>query len=434
MPGLFSTIGAIGSYIYKWFFPPPAPGSAFGFRWQAGQGVPALSIYDVNNNPPPAGLYVVFQSATLAPTIDPFGRGEGGPGPVFAAPGVVSAALTNLINTVSRNPPAGEGVFWSAPTLTAQRTADIDGFLSYTANCLDLIHQTQAGATLLDYLNATGQNASQYPTFISPGAGTNQTAAANMGDAMNAVANAVIDFLQNQAMPGAIDGIVQQRYAAIVGAPARYNQLAADMNNMPLYSLFVANGAFTANFLATFFQYAGQGLTGQDLMTWLTQGFPAFEAHLRTWNASQQSVLVTQFFLLALIIALYPNATPGTGAGAGVRFNVRNEGDNVLAAASFRPPAIGLAHELMHAMHYAQGTAPGAEFGHFTTTAAELLFVGTGPFAGVQVSENAIRGQWNGVLNPDATNVWAAPTQRTIYDAPVPPNTVATLRTGSHCI
>ena len=93
--------------------PSAAAKGAYGFRWQAGQGVPnQISIYDLNAGVGP-GIYVVFQPTALAGNVDLFGRlGVGAPGPVFPAPANPSAAVTDLINRVRKNPPTNEGPYF----------------------------------------------------------------------------------------------------------------------------------------------------------------------------------------------------------------------------------------------------------------------------------------------------------------------------------
>ena len=172
-------------------------------------------------------------------------------------------------------------------------------------------------------------------------------------------------------------------------------------------------------------------------MDWLSpNGFPAFDQNLRTLNTVFQGVSIRQAFLLAMNIVLYSAVPPGAGTGSGIRFNVRNVSDNDLNSADFRPPAIGLAHELMHAMHYGRGTASGPEFGNFLTTAAELLFSGIGPFANEPITENAVRGQWGTIPGHfiDASNTWANPALRTIYDRPAANQTAKDLRDLTFCI
>ncbi len=398
---------ALFSYIYGLVYPQPPASAGYGFLWQPGQGVPnQLSVFDLNTLQ--SGLYVVFSSWALNNASDPFGRAMGGVGTVYPAPGLASAPIANLVAQVLHNPPAGaEGPLWTGAT--AARIADIGAFLAYTANCLDLINQTAAGQQLFVNINANNK-----VVLIAPGmGGGNQTRSSNV-DGVNQMVGVAIDLAQGNATPRArLDALVQRRYAHINGALNRHNQLAADMNATPLYSLFVQDNNFSPNFLNVNFRFRGQPLTGQNLMNWLSPGgFNVFDTFVKTSAATVQGVLVRQFFMFALLNALYPAAAPGAGADSDIAFNVRNQDANVLAAPDFRPPAIGLAHELMHAMRYGAGTALGIDFASFTTTLAELQFVGMVPFNAVPVSENAIRAQWNTVAAPDPSNVWAAPRPR----------------------
>jgi hypothetical protein len=415
------------NYYIKWMYPQPPPNYAYGFKWQAGQGVPnQLSVYNLTAGVGP-GIYVVFEAKTVEPGVDPFGRvGPGAPGPVFVAPAAPSAAVTTLIN----NLPAGQAAAFDG--VTPQQLRDLTGFLSYTAGCLDILGQTAAGATLL-----TNINNAPYPVFITPGSmGSNQTFPGGMGY-LNTLTQAILDYAAATPMPVAqVVNIINQRYASLDEPLARFNQLAQDMNNLSLCTLFQPAGE-VANFLWTNFRFQDQPFTGQNLMNWLSPaGLSDFDLNVRTLDTEVEGINVREFFLLALNIVLYPNVPAGAGCGSGIKFNVQNEGDNVLGSDEFRPPAVGLAHELMHAMHYGSGTSPGFTFKHYTTTAAELLFAGIGPFAAEPVTENAIRDQWRTKppVGLDPSNVWAAPKLRNVYEPPVPPQTPAQLREQSHCI
>ena len=424
---MFGWVTRLSSYLYNAVFPQPAQGTVYGYRWQPGQGVPpALALIDPNTAGP--GVYVVFTGALLDNMTDPFGWGVPAPGPVFVAPAVAPASVTNLVTSVARNPPPGEPG-WANPA--AGRLADIGGFLAYVATCLNLLNQTAAGNTLLTRLTGTA-----YTVFISPGLMSNQTFAANQDSAVDTLTHAVRNYAAGGPVPTAeINAAVQARYAAINGALAKFNQLATDMNNAPLYSLFVAGAAFTPTYLYSYFRFRGQRLTGQNLMNWCSPGgFGVFDATLRGMTAPRpDGVALRDIFLLALCVALYPAVPLGAGTGAGVKFFVQNVDDNLIGSPTFRPPAIGLAHELMHAMHYTRGSSPGYDINHFSTTTAELMFAGIGPSATEPVSENAIRGQWAG-LPVDPSNVWAAPVQRAVYEPPAPGQTAATMRGLMHCL
>jgi|GEM_PF-1579086 len=420
----------LGQYLWNVIYPQPPSGAGYGYRWRPGQPIPAsFSVFDPETAPP--GLFVVFQSAHLSPRPDPFDAGVGGVGTVYPPAAAPSQALTALVNTVTSNPPAGaEGTYWQG--VSPQRLLYISGFLSYVDTCLRIINQMPAGQNLLHRLD-TGP----YAVFISPAAGTNQTFASTPDNAVTYLTRKIANYPNETVRDPNIRTMVDQTYPNINGVAARYDQLAADVNALPLYSLFVQQGQFANQFLANFFQFRNARVTGQDLMDWFSAvGFPAFDQNVTDFPGVQQGVTVREFFLLSLIFLLNAQSPTGTGCGAGVKFNVRNEGDNVLGSPQFRPPAIGLAHELMHALHYGQGTAPGYEIGGFTTTAAELKFTGIQPYNNEPVSENAVRQNWiaaaPGGLDP--SNVWAAPALRNAYEPPVPPNTATTLRTRSLCI
>jgi hypothetical protein len=426
---LFAWAGTLYGYLYDYVYPKPAQGAVYGYRWQAGQGVPGVLQQIVPDNAAPS-LYVVFTGALLDHMTDPFGRAFGGPGPVFVAPGVVPPAVTNLVAAVVRNPPPGEAG-WTNPA--PGRLADIAGFLSYVDNCLTLLNATAAGSTLLTRLTGSG-----HTVFISPGLFGNQTFVANQDTAVDTLTKAMHDYAAGGPIPAdAINAAVQAQYANVNGQLGKFNRLATDMNAAPLYSLFVRGTQFTQRYLYSFFRFRNQRLTGQNLQNWCSPGgFAAFDATVRNMTAPRpDGVAVRDMFVLALSVALYPSAPRGPGAGAGVKFFTQNANDNHPASPDFRPPAVGLAHELMHAMHYTRGSSPGYDIHHYSTTAAELMFAGIGPSATEPVNENAIRAQWGTIGIPiDPSNTWAVPVQRPTYEPPAPGMTAATMRAAMHCL
>jgi hypothetical protein len=398
---------------------------------------PSLNFFDTAAAPP--GIYVAFGTGTLDAGVEPFGRDAAGP--VFVAPVAASVAVNNLMTAVRRNPPPNEADAFN--DVTNARLADITGFLTYGAVCLEIINHTAPGAAAIQAINN-----SQSSVFIAPQNidGTSQTRASGVGY-VNVLTTALSNYQAGQAIAGPqITAMVDQQYALIAGTPARFVQLAADMNALPLCSAFVRDNAFVPNYLGNNFRFNGAPVAGPDLMAWLSAaGSPAFDHNLRNFGIDAvEHVNFSEFFLLALDILLWRSAPPGAGVSSGIAFNVRREGQNVPPAPgfpnpAFRPPAIALAHELMHAMHYAAGRAPGSEKDNFTTTAAELLFCGIGPFANVlnvPISENTVRGQWGTIplAAIDASNGWPAPALRTAYDEPIPPDTVQAMRDDAHFI
>ena len=403
---------------------PPYPDDAYyGFRWQADKGVPdVLSFWP--DDTAATGIFITFQAQQIRNLGEPFGRWDGGPGPVFDSPDQPSPALLKLIADVRRAPSPKEKTDFDG--VTRLRLRDMTQFFVYTAACLDLLNRTPTGAKLLQAIAA-----SRYPVFINPAPAGNSTAV--NGTYVNTLVTAIRNFESKKKLPyDQIRGMAKACYPD--DARKGFNSLARDMNALPLYSLFV-KGEVEPTFLASRFRYRGKKVSGELLERWLSpDGDPDFNAFLLAGRDEWQQVNLCEYFLLAMSLALRGVAPPGNGAGCTVYFNVRNDLDNVRGSATFRPPAVGLAHELLHAMHYGAGTALGAKLGHFTTTPAELHFSGLPPFDTEPVSENAIRDEWSRIsAQADPTNRWAAPVRRTVYEPPGPRDTVIGLRKQWKC-
>ena len=82
------------------------------------------------------------------------------------------------------------------------------------------------------------------------------------------------------------------------------------------------------------------------------------------------------------------DGTPGEGSGSTVRYNPNKPqvGDGSEPWMT-RPPAVGLAHELIHAYHSANGT-------NDFTPKGEDMAVGVPPYDTEAVTENKIRDEW----------------------------------------
>jgi len=333
------------------------------------------------------------------------------------------AAVTNLIGQLMANPPVGEN--WNIPLATQ---IDLTGYFRYATWCLNLINLTAAGNT---QLTALRNRALQ--TVISPFFGGNAATAFGGGSPMNAVAATLWDFDQNGTPlnKAAIRAAIDQHYNGLGAGLPRYNQLAADVYAMLTYSLFIDETLFAANILTGNFLYQGAQITGADLMAWLSVGgFPNFEAWLPT-NTLVTGINLRRFFFMALTIILLDSSAPQAGRSTEVTWNVLDWEQNNLLDPDWRPPAIGLAHELMHAYYNTAGSAPGYDNSNYTTTAAELQAAGIMPFNGNAVGENQVRAQWVGIVPPaaDPTNTpGVAIPRRTIYTPPIPPQTPVTER------
>jgi hypothetical protein len=385
----------------------------------------ALTIYA---GPLPPGLYVVFKGAALDTTDDLFGR-TAGYGPVFVPPVAVSAALSNLVTSVARNPPTGETYRWRHPDPV--RLRDVDGYLSYVALCLNFINQTAAGQQLVTDLAAHPAQV----TLITPGK-VNMTRGG--GDSGVTTLTSGLARYKRRAGPipsATIDAAVQATYGG--NGLAGYDLLAVAMNAAPLYTCFDTAANFQPAYLQNTFRYNGNPLAGNDLHAWVNAtDDEAFEAALQgMWRRrDDDGVVPREFFLLALGMTLLPAALRGPGNGAAVNFGTRNVGINARTDPDFRPPAIGLAHELVHAWHYTTGRSPGYDSQCYDTTAAELKFSGIGPYAGDPVTENAVRAQWAGVGGLDQSNTWPAPVPRLVYEPLQPNQTFVQARKANQCI
>ena len=91
----------------------------------------------------------------------------------------------------------------------------------------------------------------------------------------------------------------------------------------------------------------------------------------------------------------------------------------------------------MHAYYISRGEQPGLDYGDYSTTLAELLCVGLGPWTENAISENQIRAAWppQDIIpdNDHLNNRQVA--QRTIYHQPIGEFPTATqCRLGFHCI
>jgi hypothetical protein len=218
-----------------------------------------------------------------------------------------------------------------------------------------------------------------------------------------------------------------------------FNWLANQINQMPLYSMYEQSNAYPPTFLNT----GGAPVNAGDLQQWFNTGSNCNLVNNLTNAAPIQGVPLLNFVRNAVIVLLYANSPAGPVGGNNISFDVKdwsqnNFGDdptqNTMAD---RPPAIGLAHELIHAYHNVRGDQPGTDQGGYSTTLFELLCVGMGPWAAYPVTENAIRNAWPpvGVWPPagDPLNNRAV-AQRTIYVDPAtrnPPQQPAQMRGGN---
>lgn len=375
------------SDCFRRFFAPVDPGApvvprfGVGFAWQPNTPIANFNPVDLHDADP-AGLYIGFDEFIL-----------GTPGSCFED---VGSGLGIIFNPLTISVPFEQALSHLTGIADQNMLQRLEGFLNYTNDCLNYIFAVNpAGQTLLNGLIGAGQKAYVIP---SP-AGNSYTTG---GGPLCLVANTVIDNLY-QAAANQL-GMMQALTAAAGPQPddnARFDWLADRVNLMPLYSLFVASNAYQAQFLHT----NNLDITGPNLDQWFHNGDNCVFAQGYAVNAAIQGVVPFRFLKLAVIATLYAHSAAGAGGRALVYFDVKDYAHNTLGVPdenAARPPAIGLAHELVHAYHVTRGMQPGSDFGSWSTTLTELLCVGLGPFAAAPVCENVFRAAWPPAIVPHA--------------------------------
>ena len=85
---------------------------------------------------------------------------------------------------------------------------------------------------------------------------------------------------------------------------------------------------------------------------------------------------------------------PGRGTGSKVSFNTEKTFHCVNDPAMHkRPPAIGLAHELIHALHHSLGTSLVVVI-NVNENLEEVVTTGMAPYQYEPISDNKLRTQW----------------------------------------
>ncbi|HKP51292.1 MAG TPA: M91 family zinc metallopeptidase [Chloroflexia bacterium] len=396
---------------------PPDPEPFYGFRWQ--YNTPPPNIIQGFNGDSPSGIYIGFQPRQLQPDTPFFTAG--GDMLLYNPPPASSASLNQVAEAlvaIDMQRPNRMGLYIMQPFL-----CELQGFLAYTARCLNYVYETGTGQQLINAINNGA-----HPVFVIPSGGGGNSAQPASGDnARCRIANEIFRDLNNLDRQYILDQIAT--YLPGDNLLAKLDGLANSMNALPLYSQFVDEADYVANFLGTSLQFDNAPINRTRLRDWLLRlgNGPAFENALVNMPLVDEVSLV-DYFRIAILLPLYATSEPGAGTSTTISFRVRIDPGDQQDENLLRPPAVGLAHELMHALYNSRGTQPGHHLSHPTTMLFELLAVGLGPFQNEAISENTIRMQWGNVQNPDQSNQWAQPVRRTIYDEPIPPQTVADMR------
>jgi hypothetical protein len=184
---------------------------------------------------------------------------------------------------------------------------------------------------------------------------------------------------------------------------ANFTWLQDEINKMPIPNLFGE-----INTTPSSKRYKRNWISAQMLQDWAS-GVETFPAPLTEMvakaapiprkgreGASDREVLKAQMTqivadaVLVLGAVLYPGAEANEGSSATVHWSPVSQlaGDHL-----HRPPYIGLAHELIHALHNLCGNQAGYDTGTKTGVLYEYLCVGLGSFKDEPISENKLRAE-----------------------------------------
>ena len=258
----------------------------------------------------------------------------------------------------------------------------VQAYVEYVNYCLNLIYRTAVGKRLLDFLLASNRQIkitltdSGNKVFTGP-------------DTLNEVAR--ILAVDNPSLNATEQAVLRSTLGRTVPAAHKdnaYAWLADQVNAMPLLS-----HSFRPDSVG-FLNRQGVRVSADQLQEW----FSGRMLRVPTPRFAEtffpgKPVILPAFVQLAVIVALYAESNTGTPTSSGITFNIRRglQNDN-------RPPAIGLAHELVHAYYNARGEQPGLDNSSSSTVLYEMLCMGVGPWDNEanpgRISENSIRAQW----------------------------------------
>ncbi|HEX4807765.1 MAG TPA: hypothetical protein VH325_02475 [Bryobacteraceae bacterium] len=275
-----------------------------------------------------------------------------------------------------------------------------DDFTAKAGSSLDLIYRAATGKLVLDALALSAHDS------INIGPGGNMCGVVTASDSRNKVAAELL--ATDTAVPGA-----QTRNAvqALFGNNSPERQLADEINACPKFSIMglpgKSRGWFTGTRLAL-----NRWLLGSDTnegyfndQLWIKS--PGYHLKANTVSANQVAKWlegqhidnreIREHAVLATIVITYGAAAAGDGSRSWVTWDA---GDPEYWLNQRRPPAVALAHELLHAYFNLKGLQPGVEDGHFSTVLFEYRCVGIGPWDEQTPSENTIRREWRDAALP----------------------------------
>jgi hypothetical protein len=236
-------------------------------------------------------------------------------------------------------------------------------FYDHVVRVLDALYHTDCGHIVLDELVAHA-GAGRQVTISSAMMG-NACASSEAG--MNRVAVELYPLAKVALGAG-----TRAAFGKITGpSGSRFQWLADHINLTPRYKLAGEPDMTPCNI----------GVTAKMVQEWM-------EGRKDIWDYFSNDPALCQI-KNGIIVALDKFAERGPGASPAVLW--KPTGD---VFANERPPAVGLAHELIHAYYTVRGEQPGWELENATTVLFEYKCVGLGPWAGAPVCENRVRSQW----------------------------------------
>lgn len=122
-----------------------------------------------------------------------------------------------------------------------------------------------------------------------------------------------------------------------------------------------------------------------------------FLEDLASGNALLETLPLGWRYDLPRLLRLYMR--PGTGSRSHVRFDPNGSAScKIDPAMNRRPPAIGLAHELIHSLHGSQGTSLQWVVDAGGACLEEVVTTGLPPYNFEELSDNKMRTQWSSKL------------------------------------
>ncbi|APR81995.1 Hypothetical protein A7982_07344 [Minicystis rosea] len=245
------------------------------------------------------------------------------------------------------------------------------------AASLAALYSIPSGRMLLETLDLTGERVSIQPASPSIG---NLVKNSDQSAMLNPVAK---ELLVGASKPGAMTRRAVEWAAGSRNLNTCAQWLASRINEAPALP-WPERGA--PNFRLP---YKRNAVEASSVAYWLNTGNP----NMNPFNDEKRDNwddTLTQHAKLATIIAVEKRSEMGSGSAATIAWNIFP--DNPVNKQ--RPPAVGLAHELIHAYYSVRGEQCGYEVDHFSTVLFEYKCVGLGPWAAAPISENAVRAQW----------------------------------------